>query len=475
MLQDEGEGEGLRLQGDGESKARDGAENQSETAQSLESVPTGTLGADVGPSAAPDEKMPDTASFVVVLFYSVLTVAALTIAIPTNVTYAQVFGFDPELGGLIVGLVPFASALAQPIVYHFLGIYEFKRIILVCCVINMVGASMYALAQPSGSFATLAVARFIQGSVGGPSYLTTYVSQTTSESTRSKYMVFVSTGISVGYGLGPLLGLVTEVIANAANIRHVTFFNSNTLPGYVMMVLFAIEAVLVAIFLQPLPPTRKPQAAGKGPIGPSTLPWSKIAWFYFQVVLIPFNVAGWEVVLVLLSTMIWGWSIALAAGILGAVNLIVALTTVLKLSLRKCVKGDDTAGNIISFALSAFAAILFFQYPTALNATMFLFCIGGFITLFAMQNAKGFTFALNSKWSGKPMERKRIMMINNMFYMGGRGLGVIIAPYVTTSNAQAFGAYLLILNLVCVSVAIATRSWQRDYFLERDTKSESQV
>ena len=67
------------------------------------------------------------------------------------------------------------------------------------------------------------------------------------------------------------------------------------------------------------------------------------------------------------------------------------------------------------------------------------------------------------------------MMINNMFYMGGRGLGVIIAPYVTTSNAQAFGAYLLILNLVCVSVAIATRSWQRDYFLERDTKSESQV
>ena len=245
-----------------------------------------------------------------------------------------------------------------------------------------------------------------------------------------------------------------------------------------MLVLFAIEAVLVATLVKPLPPTPKPmpkpEATSEKAIGSSTIPWSKIAWFYFQVALIPFNVAGWEVVLVLFSTQTWGWSIEFAAGILSAVNLAVAITTVLKLSLQKCVK-DDGTGNIVSFALSAFAAILFFQYPAAQNATISLFCIGGFITLFAMQNGKGFTFALNSKWSGKPAERKRIMMFNNMFYIGGRGVSAIIAPYIADSNAQAFGAYLLILNLICMAVAIVTRSWQRDYFLERDAKSAHQV
>ena len=383
---------------------------------SVPSIPTG--GADA-PSAASVHKVPHTTSFCVVLWYSVLTVAAFTIAIPTNVTYSEAFGFDPALGGIIVGMTPFASALAQPIVYHCLGIYEFKRVILVCCCISMIGALMYALAQPSGSIATLIVARFIQGCVSGPSYLTTYVSKTTSESTRTKYMMFVTTGISLGYGLGPLLGLGTELIAGAADIRHETFFNSNTLPGYVMLVLFAIEAVLVATLVKPLPPTPKPmpkpEATSEKAIVPSTIPWSKIAWFYFQVALIPFNVAGWEVVLVLFSTQTWGWSIEFAAGILSAVNLVVAITTVLKLSLQKCVK-DDGAGNIVSFALSAFAAILFFQYPAAQNATISLFCIGGFITLFAMQNGKGFTFALNSKWSRKPAERKRIMVSLHILY-----------------------------------------------------------
>lgn len=186
-----------------------------------------------------------------------------------------------------------------------------------------------------------------------------------------------------------------------------------------MLVLFAIEAVLVATLVKPLPPTPKPmpkpEATSEKAIGSSTIPWSKIAWFYFQVALIPFNVAGWEVVLVLFSTQTWGWSIEFAAGILSAVNLAVAITTVLKLSLQKCVK-DDGTGNIVSFALSAFAAILFFQYPAAQNATVSLFCIGGFITLFAMQNGKGFTFALNSKWSRKPAERKRIMVSLHLLY-----------------------------------------------------------
>lgn len=66
-------------------------------------------------------------------------------------------------------------------------------------------------------------------------------------------------------------------------------------------------------------------------------------------------------------------------------------------------------------------------------------------------------------------------MLNNMFYIGGRGIGAIIAPYIAGSNAQAFGAYLLMLNLICVAVAIATKSWQRDYCLERDAKSANHL
>ena len=74
-----------------------------------------------------------------------------------------------------------------------------------------------------GNIATLLVARAIQGSVSGPTYMSTYVTRTTSTKLRSHYMQFIALAIGLGYGFGPFNGAALIGICNAANLDGKVF------------------------------------------------------------------------------------------------------------------------------------------------------------------------------------------------------------------------------------------------------------
>ena len=247
-------------------------------------------------------------SFVAVICYSVLTVTSFTVCLPTSTQYVSSFGVSDSLAGLMVGLTPIFSGIVQLPLIPILRKYPLKQILMTGCVVNMFASVMYSLAAVSGSVATLFVARCIMGSVGGPTYASSYVMKTTGLKTRSQYMIYVGISIGIGYGLGPLTGLVVELICGAAN-WNAPALDSSTAPGWLMVALYAIELVVLGAQMVE-PPKPKPKGAGsKGGGGPPpSLPYARLAVCYAIVFVVPFNVGMWDVAFVFMGVGAWGWS-----------------------------------------------------------------------------------------------------------------------------------------------------------------------
>jgi MFS family permease len=404
----------------------------------------------------PASREPGLQPFIAVCLYSVLTVTGFTISIPTSERYTASFGVDNTLAGILVGLVPIFSALMQPFVIRALGTYRFIPILYCGCVVNMAGLVLYALAPLTDNFATVLVARAIMGTAGGPAYMSTYIARTTGPKTRGKWMMRMSVAIGMGYALGPLLGLLCEVVANEAGWNY-DVFDANTVPAWLMVVLFAGQVAVLFLFAEggdPPPKQGGDAGAKKGPAPPAPveLPWGTICLYYAQIFLTPINVAGWEIMTVFWCTLRWGWTIEMAALTIALVNMGVVSLGVANLNLNHFFKGDRT-GALVSFCIGAAAAVLFFNFSSnsvALEASLFIF--GGLLLVFGMQNAKGFLFSINSKWTPNPGQRSKVMMINNILYMLGRGCGAIAAPY-TYDVTQGFGGLILGVNLAAVAVA----------------------
>ena len=134
-------------------------------------------------------------------------------------------------------------------------------------------------------------------------------------------MLRMSAFIGAGYALGPLLGLVCELVVNAAGWKD-SVTNSNTTPGWLMVILFACEAVFLlthfndeAATMYPTSKAKKNPAGAAGGAGGAgaggaaaapPIPWARIAPFYVVVFLIPINVGSWEVNTVFFATMDFG-------------------------------------------------------------------------------------------------------------------------------------------------------------------------
>ena len=144
---------------------------------------------------------PPLGSFIVVLAYSVLTVTAFTIAIPTATSYVTSLGGSDSLAGWLVGITPIFAGVVQPLITPLLKRFQLKTILIAWCFVNAAGASLYALGQLSNWLGTILIARGIQGAVGGPTYASSYVSRSTGPKSRTMYMQYVSVGIGLGYGL----------------------------------------------------------------------------------------------------------------------------------------------------------------------------------------------------------------------------------------------------------------------------------
>ena len=395
------------------------------------------------PKDGADLKAPQSSEFLVIALYSVLTVTNFTVAIPTSARYTASLGASVTLAGLLVGLVPLFSGLVQPIVYKVLPQIPLRDILLVGCAVNIAANVLYSLAPLTKSFYSVLIARCVMGCVGGPAYVSTFIARTTCKTNRLKYMLKMSGMIGLGYALGPLLGLACEGLAHAFDWTG-SLLDANTVPGWLMVVLFIFEGLALLVYAQRTqPPKKSPPSSEAVPTSP--LPWTSIFVFYFAIFMVSVNVAAFEIMSIFRSTQEWGWRIEIAALTLGCANLVCVALAAAHLNLNRRFK-DDRVGALASFLLTLGASILFFVYGSNKVLQVITFIFGGIILLYSMQNAKGFIFSINSKWSGVPKERSRVMMFNNMLYMAGRGIGAIVAPY--SQPHQWFGVFI-----VCVNVA----------------------
>lgn len=176
-------------------------------------------------------------------------------------------------------------------------------------------------------------------------------------------MLRMSVFIGCGYALGPLLGLVCELVVNAAEWKG-SVVSSSTLPAWLMVILFLLECAAISVVVNDDAAIKKPKKKPAASTASSGIPWMNIVPFYLVVFIVPFNVASWEVNSVFYSTVDWGWSIELAALTLGLVNTISVLLAVLHFGFRRCIK-DDRHGTIASFSLATIGSLMVFKSVTA--------------------------------------------------------------------------------------------------------------
>ena len=174
----------------------------------------------------------------------------------------------------------------------------------------MLANALYALGALTGWVGTVLLARCLMGTVGGPTIPGGYVVRSVGLHHRSKYMLRVGIGIALGCAAGPLLAILIEVLCGAFRWNY-TALCSDTAPGWVMVLLFAVELVLVLVFfVEPAKP--KPPLARGG--RPAALDTRKLAICYVFCYTIPINIGLWEVNTVFQAVHEWGWSIEVSVG-----------------------------------------------------------------------------------------------------------------------------------------------------------------
>jgi len=280
-----------------------------------------------------------------------------------------------------------------------------------------------------GNIATLLVARAIQGSVSGPTYMSTYVTRTTSTKLRSHYMQFIALAIGLGYGFGPFNGAALIGICNAANLDG-KVFNAYTSPGWLWAFYFLAAAVAIGVFMiePPRPDLRVHRQESTEPV-----PWTRVLCAWPIVFAVPLNIGSWDVHTALLGEQKFGWSLVSTALYLGGLNLIPVPTALLPVSQYL----SDRRGSVIAFVSFLASTVFFWNYglPTAPWATMY--GIGSVLLLTSAIFAKSFSWALVSK-QPPPEHRTYVMACNGGVYMMGRGVGAVVAGYLTPGNDFAF-------------------------------------
>jgi MFS family permease len=178
--------------------------------------------------------------------------------------------------------------------------------------VNIIGCVLYALGSTTDWIGTVLIGRMISGIVGGPSYSATYVSRTTDHKTRSLYMQYVGVSIGIGYGIGPLLGSAVTEICNRAGWNS-DLMNENTASGWLMAILFVIEAILLTFFLvDPRRDTERSVGVVNDDVNknkkknknseiseitskPPSVPWTRVLLTFVTAFIVPLNVGALEV------------------------------------------------------------------------------------------------------------------------------------------------------------------------------------
>lgn len=438
------------------------------------------------PKEKPEDLLkPSWVSLSIVLLNCSLGVTSFLIVLPTSASYTSSFGINDQLAGLLVGLSPLINGLVQPLLIPIFERFKLQHVFVANCLLTMLGNSLYALGDISNSFGVLLLGRCILGISGGPAFATTYTARATGDSIRTQYMGYTAISVSSGYVFGPLLAFVSERAVQAANWDS-QLLNSNTVPGWIVVVL-ALFNLLLFVFLFQEPPRREKAPAGSGSneempsetfsatsvaileegellhdveleedassgqvqggpfCGLKTL---QVAICYLLIGVTMANTGSFEISLVFRGEEDWGFSISHISLLLAAFNVVTIALSFLQV---ERFVASDRQGILICFLGLLMGSPFLFDYK-ALNRSeeLALVVVGGLVVLFSAQTAKGFLFGLASKVPS-PGYQQTVVSCMATSYTFGRFAGTVVAPFLF-EHSHAYGGFLLGTNTLCCAL-----------------------
>ena len=428
-----------------------------------------------------------------VMAYTLLTVTTFTISLPTCRQAISSLGGTPLLSGALMGFMPLASGFVQLPLLFVLKRVPLRTVLLTFCVVLCASQVLYGLAGWLGSPVALLASRAISGLVSGPQLITTYVARAVSIQQRSKVcicsmnaqrrslllaislttlllttcskvMMRVGVAFTGGYALGTL---IPTALAAVQIVEHQTgtlpgakasllaLVSPDSLPGWVIALLAAIEFVFLLYAFREPPHAAAVDIERVGP-GPGSGPepgvtsrkvTAPLAAGIFYIGAIACNIGAWEVFTSNYTQLHWGWAVWEASLYLFANLFFVVPINLLNFPALF----SDRAGMLAFMGLGVTSQALFFGLsagPETLQVG--LYSLGSLVFVACMQIARNFTWAFVTKIP-RTKDRQLVLGINATVYMGAKGIGAIVSPFLKTNEVHT--AAFLALNLLGLSIA----------------------
>jgi len=284
----------------------------------------------------------------------------------------------------------------------------------------------------------------------------TYVTRSFGMHNRSKAMLMTGGVTSAGFCLGPLLAYLLTLAGDSLQTQGspaASWVTVETLPGYVSACANIIYFFLMwFLVIEPPMPLEQPHApvakevnvtneaeARKPDLGPEgTEGWVTGSALCVLLSGLPgLMVAGWEVSAIDICLNEWGWTISNTSLYLAAINggLMIG-TFVIAFGASKFL--TDMTGMLSHYIAACLFALLLIAWPVdSVTTDVAIYSIGGVFFQIFLQNGKSFAWALITKLP--PLSWKIHSFTWVMVgYFTGRGVGALIAPFMTRNEFSYF-------------------------------------
>ena len=179
------------------------------------------------------------------------------IVLPTSADYAARVHMPEAFSGVIVGCTPIAACLSA-FVYSFWTNRSFRKPLLACSLLLVLGNLLYVLALPLGAFWPILLGRFVNGCGGARGINRRYIADTVPVKRRTVASAAFVTAGALGMAAGPGVAAAINAALAGRDVLlplpggFVLIFDSVTAPGFFMAALWLVYfCVLLVGFKEP--------------------------------------------------------------------------------------------------------------------------------------------------------------------------------------------------------------------------------
>eukprot|EP00435_Cladocopium_sp_Y103_P012418 s759_g3.t1 len=385
------------------------------------------------------ERMPPTASLLLIHYFLVLATVNLVITIPTANEYAERLGAGRLFAGLMIGCLPILGIAGNLVNQKLFSCLPFKTIWILNSLGTVLGSVLYALAGLMRFKWTLLIARGLMGFCSAFSLPGIYVSHTVGLKRRSEILFYFSAVLTLGCAVGPALAAMLEASMKFIRIENLVL-DSDTIPGWFMAVLYLLFTAKLILLLKDLPTDALAEVEGRTleSLGRrSGLPLTKVAaccacfWSLFVSSAVT---TGVEVYSINVCTHYMSWSIAKSACFVAALMFVSGIFNLTLGKLLRCLALSDVKGlmgaTVFACVSCGFLVNFELEHPTV---KISLLSIGLVLVLISMGLVRAFGLSLCSKMV-PPETLNSVMTWATVGMSLGRGGGSIVCSVLSPDS-----------------------------------------